>query len=481
MEKRAITITCRISAGLIAFALTALVASAQNLLLNPGFETSTDGVYATSWTQFGGAVLSSTNNTSLTIHSGQYSLDAPHPASAPPPVGVGAYQDVSASAGSNWRLTGYWFAWQNARPVGPDRFAVAQLAFLDSTNGVLQLYESPHYGISVDGPLPINTWVFFQVNATNAPAGTAKVRTYVMYVGDSNDSGDFYFDDLTLYNPTGASAAQSVMSQPAVQVLFPTSSPTNQTDYQVQSITNLVYTLTSNVSNVLVNPGFETDVVSNDVNCNFVTPITGWTLGGVASYGNVSSGGPANTNNCYPVYQGLGALAEIANNNPPVVYQTFTASPGQVWAYTGYGFVCQGICQTTPSSNFRGLLKIVWSDGTSPLPPIVDTNFVGALDTAPYYGITSSPQMTAGTQPDTWTYLQCQGTAPPGTVSVLFYNITVGNAGLALYDAENAFLVTAPLGGWKNLGPIWLGNAHTNSVVDPIGSNRQNFYRITTP
>lgn len=489
MENRVITIICRLCVGFTACALTAIVANAQNLLSNPGFETSTDGVNATGWTQFGGAALSSTNNSSLTVHNGLYSMNCPTPGFGLTPVGAGAYQDVAASAGSNWRLTGYWFAWQNARPVGADRFAVAQLAFMDNTGGtgnVLQLNESLHYGIT--GPLPINTWVFFQVDGTNAPAGTTRVRTYVMYIGDSTDVGNFFFDDLTLYNPTGSSAAQSVTSQPAVQVSFPTSTPTNEIDYQVQSVTNLNFTLQSvGASNVLVNPGFEANAVTNDPTCpDYLGLPTGWTGGGVASYSAVDSGGPGfPAGPCFPAHTGIGALSEIENNNPPVIYQSVTASPGQVWLFTGYAYLCESLCGVTPSSGFRALLKIVWNDsGGHAIPPVVDANFVGALDTAPYYGITSSPQLTSGSQPDTWTLLECQGTAPAGTVSAVFYNITVtgsSGSGQALFDDDFATLTTVPLGGWQNLGPVWLGNALTNQVFDPISSRRQNFYRIITP
>jgi hypothetical protein len=482
MEKRTIRIICRLCVGLTAFALTAMIANAQNLLLNPGFETSTDGVNATSWIQFGGATLSSTNNSSLTVHSGLYSMNCPTPGIGLTPIGAGAYQDV-ATGGSNLRLTGYWFAWQNARPVGPDRFAVAQLAFMDSTGGtgnVLQLNESLHYGIT--GPLPINTWTPFEVDATNAPAGTTKVRVFVMYVGDSQDSGNFFFDDLTLYTLTGSSTAQGVISQPAVQVLFPTSTPTNEVDYQVQSITNLVFTLqAAGASNVLVNPGFEANAITNDPNCpDYITPITGWTLGGVGSYGSVNIGDPP-ANPCLAAHSGIGALSEIANENPPVVYQSIPATPGQVWTFTGYGYVCESICGVTPSADCRGLLKVVWNDsGGNALPPLVDTNFVGALDTAPYYGITSSPQMGASSQPDTWTLLECQGTAPAGTASVVFYNITVGSSGQILFDDDFATLATAPLGGWQNLGPVWLANGLTNQVFDTVTTS-QKFYRVTTP
>jgi hypothetical protein len=249
----------------------------------------------------------------------------------------------------------------------------------------------------------------------------------------------------------------------------------------VQSITNLVIPAAPAVSNLLVNPGFEDNVVTNDTSCAEVTPITGWTLGGVASYGNVDSGGPEYTD-CYPVHSGLGALSEGANNNPPVVYQSFAVTPGQVWTMTGYGFVCESVCQVTPDSTMRGLLKIVWNDASgNPIAPVVDSNFVGGLDTAPYYGITSSPQLSSSSTPDTWTFLECQGTVPAGCVTGVFYNITVGLSGQVLFDDDSVFQATAPQSGWLNFGPEWLASgAITNSVSDPIAT-KQKFYRITTP
>jgi hypothetical protein len=487
MEKRPITtVFCQVCAAVAVFALTSVTGNAQNLLLNPGFETTTDGVTATYWTNFGTASLVTTNNSLLVVHSGLYSLSTSSAGVTNVLDGSGAYQDVTASPSSNWRLTGYLYVWQNARLYGSNRFAVAQLAFMDNTGGtgnVLQVAsQSPHYGNGT--PIPVGQWVFFEVDATNAPAGTTHVRTYVLYIGDQDDGGNVYYDDLTLYNPTGSTTAQSVTSTQAVQVSWPmTPLSEGSADYQVQSITNLIIPVTSANSNVLVNPGFEANAVTNDTSCAEVTPITGWTLGGVASYGNVDSGGPSDPNNCYPVHSGIGALSEGANGNPPVVYQSFAATAGQVWTMTGYGFVCENICQVTPDSTMRGLLKIVWNDvNGNPIAPQVDGNFIGGLDTPPYYGITSSPQLTDSSAADTWTLLTCQGTAPTGTVSVVFYNITVGASGQVLFDDDSAYLgAGGPQVGWNNFGPTWLASGGiTNSVFDPI-STKQKFYRITTP
>jgi hypothetical protein len=468
-----------------------VTSAAPNLLQNPGFETTTDGVAATDWTEFNGGVLTSTNASFLVVHSGIYSMST----TSPKLTGIqggGAYQDVAASPGSNYRLTGYLFDWENSKMEGSNRFAVAQLAFLDSTNGLLQLNESPHYGNGA--PLPENTWVFFEVDGTNAPAGTATVRTYVLYVGGTNDSGNAYYDDLTLYQPSGGSPSTITPSvQSSVQVSWPNSPLTEgDSDYQIQSVANLIIPAAQPVSNVLTNPGFEADAVSNDTVCpDYIGTITGWTVGGNGGHVNVTSGGPNFPDGpCFPVHSGIGALSETAAESPPVVYQPalvapnygLPASPGQVWQYSGYGFVCYTACGVTPSADMRGLLKIVWNDvnGNGVQPLESDTNLVGSLDTGASPGIASSPQLS-GSEVDTWIPMEAQATAPPGTAFVVFYNIDVGSAGQVLFDDESALLVTntTPTG-WQNLGPLWAKSGVTNSVTDPINT-KQKFYRVTTP
>jgi len=462
-----------------------------NLLLNPGFETTTDSVTATDWTEFNGGVLVSTNATFAVVHSGLYSMSTTSPKLSGV-QGGGAYQDVAASPGSNYRLTGYLYDWINSRMEGSNRFAVAQLAFLDSTNGVLQLNESPHYGNGA--PLPVNQWVFFEVDGTNAPAGTATVRTYVLYVGGTNDSGNAYYDDLTLYQPSGAAPSTIAPSvQLSVQVSWP-NSPLNEgdADYQIQSVTNLVFPPPQmNTNNVLVNPGFEVGAVSNDTVCPDYLAVTGWTVGGNGGHAVVTSGGPNFPDGlCLPAHSGIAALSETANENPPVVYQPAVvapnygqpASPGQIWQYTAYGYVCETDCGVTPSADMRGLLKIVWNDSTgAAIQPVEgDTNLVGSLDTGMFPGITSSPQLS-GSQVDTYIPMEAQATAPPGTVGVVFYNIDVGAAGQVLFDDEVALQVTNSVTtGWQNIGPLWAKSAVTNQITDPIGT-KQKFYRVTTP
>jgi hypothetical protein len=331
MEKHTVTNICRLGAVLVAVALTAGGARA-NLLQNSSFEIpGTNATTAANWNIFGNAAVSGTNNTVVTIHTGLASLSAGITVTNVL-AGSGAFQDVPAASGvnNNWRLTGYLLTWINAKITGPDSYGVAQLVFLDSSSNVLQIVESQHYG--TDANLPVNTWVPFEVDAT-APAGTVTVRCYFMYISDSLDGGNAFFDDVGLYNPTSSSTA-SVATQPAVQVSWPTSSRTNGIDYQVQSTKSLVFSNAPVVS-VLTNGGFETNAAP-------------WTA---------FNGGGRST-----VFARTGAgsmrLSGGSNAVPGCFQIVGPASPGQVWDLQGYGYSSSTPGQGITNAGTRALIKL---------------------------------------------------------------------------------------------------------------------------
>ncbi len=167
MEKRAMTIICRLGVVLVVLGLTTVVARA-NLLVNPGFETLSPSNTAANWTQFNNAGVSSTNTTTftLTAHTGANSMQTQAPGNTNFDAS-GAYQDVTSSPNQLWRLTGYILNWQNSKLSGPGTFASAQLAFLDSTNGVISTFDSAHFGFPA--AFPLDTWSPFEIDAT-APA-----------------------------------------------------------------------------------------------------------------------------------------------------------------------------------------------------------------------------------------------------------------------------------------------------------------------
>jgi hypothetical protein len=437
-------------------------------LLNGGFESGTSN-QATSWIQFNNAFRLGTNDTQfgITVHSGGFSLQTYGPLGTNFDAS-GAYQDLPASAGQNWRLTGYCLNWQNNQLSGPDGFAKAELQFLDSTNGVIATIEGSHFGTDV--PFPLDTWQFFEVDARNAPAGTATVRVYVLHVGRAGDLGSVWWDDLTIYQPIGSSSTTTSTVQPAVQVYWPTASPTNGINYQVQSIPNLVFTNVPAV-NVLSNAGFEASAVSNAAD---TSAVAGWILS--PSGGTITTSSSPN-----PTHTGIGAMRMTAAGGVvPVALQVFSASPGQVWDFQGY------LLQTN-SAPLTGaafaLLKIVWQDSANntlnPVPG--DTNLLGTAVTGQFGGIEAA-HVTAGSSLNTWLFCEARGTAPSNTTQVQVLPILVanGSSGTIRFDDLSAFQPVSTFG-WANFGPVFPGNGNTNQVFDPIGANRQKFYRVFTP
>ena len=438
-------------------------------LLNPGFESGTTN-QATSWVQFNNGYRTGTNESQfgITAHSGAFSMQTYGPFSNSLDAS-GAYQDLTASAGQNWRLTGYCLNWQNDALSGPDGFGVAQLQFLDSTNGLIVTFEGSRFG--TDDPFPLDTWQFFEVDATNAPAGTAKVRAQVLHVGKDGDLGSVWWDDLTIYQPIGSSSTSTPTNQPAVQIYWPTAPPSNSIRYQVQSITNLVFTNLPPV-NVLTNAGFEASAVSNAADTGTVA---GWSLA-------ASGGGIFTSSSPLPTHSGIGAMRMTAAGGAvPVAWQIFPTSQGQVWDFQGY------LLQTN-SAPLNGaafaLLKIVWLDSTNGTLQTLggsDTNLVGTAVGGQFAGIEST-HVTSGSAKNLWLFREARGTAPTNCtqVQVLPILVSAGSGGTIRFD-DLVLSQGATTFGWRSFGPVYPGNGHTNQVFDPIGSNKQKFYRVFTP
>ena len=459
MEKHTVTNIFRLGAVLVAVALTASVAHA-NLLQNAGFELSNDGTTAANWNEFGNAAQSGTNNTTVTVRNGIFSMQTGATATNVL-AGSGAYQDVPVGLGSgpNWRVTGYLLTWINALITGPDSYGVAQLVFLDSGSNVLQITESPHYG--TDANLPVNTWVPFEVDAT-APAGTATVRVYVMTVGDSPvDGGNIYFDDLNLYTTAGSLTTSSVTTQSAVQVSWPTSSRTNGIAYQVQTTKSLVFSNAPIIS-ILTNGGFE------------ATTLAPWQnfAGSFLSKNFAHSGTQSVVQS-----EGGSVVGVLAQTVGP-------ASPGQVWDLQGYGYNSSG---GGIGSGGRAVIKFAWLNNSGSFVTPTggsDPNQIGTDDSPPNAGIVAAPQLLPSTPQDTWTFMEARGTAPAGTVQIQVFCLIIpsGTTVTAYFDDLTLAQVStnAPSQGYAAFGPLWIGNSQTNQVFDPIAATNK-FYRITTP
>ena len=132
-------------------------------------------------------------------------------------VGVvsGSYQEFPAEPGSRWRLTGYGLA---ATPLqGTPAFGIVQVSFFDAEGEDLGTVETAE----TDGPraktsnevnskTPVDEWTFLDTGIATAPAGTAVVQAFTLYVDYSgtNNSQGVFFDDLTLCSIGDANAGR---------------------------------------------------------------------------------------------------------------------------------------------------------------------------------------------------------------------------------------------------------------------------------
>jgi hypothetical protein len=185
----------------------------------------------------------------------------------------------------------------------------------------------------------------------------------------------------------------------------------------------------ASATNILANPGFETDAV---LNAAPVGGATGWT-----TFGNASTASA----NLDPVHSGIGSLrlAGAGNFSVPGAFQNFPASPGQVWDLQGYMLTKS----TLPANATLGLLKIVWNNGTNDLPPAA-INF-GQAGPAANPGIESLPQLNSTSALNTWQFTRAQGVAPPGTTNVSFFALFVDqSAGTGYFDDIVATRVPEP-------------------------------------
>jgi hypothetical protein len=182
-------------------------------------------------------------------------------------------------------------------------------------------------------------------------------------------------------------------------------------------------------ANVLANPGFEANAV---LGAGPVGGATGWT-----TFGNSATASA----NLDPVHSGIGSLKLTGGGNfsVPGAFQTFPALPGQTWDFQGYMLTPN----TLPSNATFGLLKLVWGNGTSDLPP--GQINVGQPAAPANPGIESLPQLNSASTPNTWQFTEAQGVAPAGTTQVSFFALFVDQSpGTGYFDDLVAGQVPEP-------------------------------------
>lgn len=117
----------------------------------------------------------------------------------------GSYQELDAEPGSRWRLTGYGMT--PVKLKGTPAFGIVQLSFFDADGNDLGTTETQgdettkaKTSNEISSRAPAGEWILLDTGIATAPAQTATVQAFTLYVdySGSNTSQGVYFDDLSL-------------------------------------------------------------------------------------------------------------------------------------------------------------------------------------------------------------------------------------------------------------------------------------------
>lgn len=127
----------------------------------------------------------------------------------------GAFQEFPAAPGSRWRLTGYGLTPRKLK--GTPAYGILQVSFFDADGKDLGTVETAAGDTKAKGSDPVDNrsavgeWLFLDTGVVTAPARTATVQAFTLYVdySGSDTTQGVYFDDLTLYAVDGDDEAMT--------------------------------------------------------------------------------------------------------------------------------------------------------------------------------------------------------------------------------------------------------------------------------
>lgn len=183
---------------LMALMMTAATASAQNLIVNPGFEAAgpTGGV-PTSWIGFGEVHLEKTLAPQFVAYEGTKLVSIYGNWSGPYNV-TGLYQEFATSEGEQWALSAKSRHWSGDPMIGDavtGNFVVQKLVFKDAGDVEIGAAET----IILDGTYATDTWFDNDPVIGIAPAGAVQVEAMILYVQANEDGGAAHIDLVELY------------------------------------------------------------------------------------------------------------------------------------------------------------------------------------------------------------------------------------------------------------------------------------------
>ncbi len=191
--------------ALLLVTVPAALADDPNPLRDPGFEQRLSPELG-GWRLFDESMYSGdqARTGSQSMFNWGFSRNVPYPPYLLGSVS-GSFQEFAATPGSQWRLIGYGVA-----PValeGAPAFGVVQISFFDADGEDLGTVETAseqgtpaRISNKVSAATPVGQWTRLDTGIVTAPAGTAVIHAFTLFVdySGSNRSQGVYFDDLTL-------------------------------------------------------------------------------------------------------------------------------------------------------------------------------------------------------------------------------------------------------------------------------------------
>ena len=164
------------------FVFTQSSKAADNLLLNPSFESGTD-VNADNWTQWGGS-----ERLNEYKHGGDWAL---HDWAADGTDDRGAFQDIKTTPGTKFVFTGY--------AMSPNETGMHKSPIAGGAEAYLEIEwfqgETKLSSVKSDTIKGAADWKQLSVSGT-VPDGADAARFVVKVKSEAGSSGDAYFDDL---------------------------------------------------------------------------------------------------------------------------------------------------------------------------------------------------------------------------------------------------------------------------------------------
>lgn len=166
-------------------------ASAQNLLVNPGFESGLSG-----WTAFGNVFAEVANPPAIVPNSGNGVVKMFGGFSGGFSVG-GLFQEFATTPGTEWELSGFARHFSGDALFGGgapnSNWVVAKMAFFNSSNTEIGFAERT----VLDGTFATDVWHNSGPILGTAPAGTVKVQAFFLFLQPGLDGGAAFIDDAS--------------------------------------------------------------------------------------------------------------------------------------------------------------------------------------------------------------------------------------------------------------------------------------------